>query len=436
MAAYGGLGLMGDRSSRDRWWLGLGLTGMVLTKETYLLHVIAAALAWGCVLLLRQTRGEAAVDDRPDAAALFNPRRKRQELAVIPSGAAVEAWKVVAACTGILVAFYSGFGLNWPGVLGPLETWGYMFTKGYSTGPNTEDGHHKPIWYYGFLLCRYEWPAVLGVVAAPLVSFWPGRTVPTPLRLLALFGLGSFAGYSLISYKTPWCMIAALPPFFLVMGWLFDRLAAYLGSGAAERTSMALLLAMLLAQPAWSSWRLNFRNPINDEVRIKVGNTFVVTGYTYVQTTRDIEKLLKPLRTLIARDPLNRYVRGKIFSEAGALYANPSAANGPAAIPLTWELDDLPGLELLNPKESPASDSDYDADFLLFPRSPGPEADFPDAREWEIRHRLRGVYFEIPYLPRAYGEPCWLFLSAATFGEFYPGREPEFHPRIPQEARR
>jgi len=30
----------------------------------------------------------------------------------------------------------------------------------------------------------------------------------------------------------------------------------------------------------------------------------------------------------------------------------------------------------------------------------------------------------------------WLFLSAEKFGEFYPGREPEFHPRIRQEVPR
>jgi len=416
LASYGGMGLMSEPGPRDRWWLGLGLTGMILTKETYLLHFVAAAAAWGCVWLMGQATGGAlAFDERPDAAALFNPRRQRQQLAILGSAEAerVANRKVFAVCIGLLIAFYSGFGMHWAGAIGPLETWSYMFHKGYSSGPNSEEGHHKAWWYYGWLLCRYEWPAVIGVVMAPLVAISPARNVPVGLRFLALFGLGSLAGYSLISYKTPWCMIAALPAFFLVVGWLFDQLAAYVGEGSTERLSMALLLVMLLGQPAWSAWRLNFRNPTNDEDRLK-------TGYVYVQTTRDIEKLLKPLRALIARDPLNKYVRGKIFSE-------PS--------PLVWELNDLPGVEFIDATESPQDDA-YDADFLLFPRSAGPEVEYPGDREWEIRHRLRGVYFEIPYLPRAYGEPCWLFLNAERFGEFYPGREPEFHPRVREEAAR
>jgi hypothetical protein len=97
----------------------------------------------------------------------------------------------------------------------------------------------------------------------------------------------------------------------------------------------------------------------------------------------------------------------------------------------------MPNVEFLDNCEHPETlPAELDAEFLLFPRSPGAETEYPDACEWAVRKRLRGAYFEIPYLPRAYGEPCWLFLDAEKFGPFFPGREPEFHPRVPQEESR
>ena len=407
LASYAGIGCATGRRLRDRWFLGLAIAGMVLTKETYAVHAIAAVLAVACVVLIRTATGGAFSDGRPNAAALFNPRHKRlpeedEPVEVTPG----TTWRVAAASLGLIIAFYSGFGMNWPGVAGLWETWGAMAFKGYGTGVTSEDAHHKALLYYVRLLMRYEWPALVGFIAAPIAAFLPSRASSNPLRFLALLGLGSFAGYSLISYKTPWCTIAALPPFFLVVGWLFDRLAGYLGEGVTEKASWGALVVAFFAQPAIASWRLNFRNPTDD------GEQY---DYAYVQTTRDINKLLQPVRQLIARDPLNRYLRGHIFSEA---------------FPLRWELADLPYVYFFEADQSPEQ---FDADFILFPKSLGSEQLTPDDREWEVRRSLRGVYYEIPYTTRGYGAECWLFLSADKFSSFFPGREPEFHPRIPQE---
>ncbi len=406
LALYGGIGFAaawrgGEGRRGDVWALGLGLAGMVLTKETYLLHWIAAAIAMGCVTVFLPRTG--STDGRPDAGALFSTRRKTGE-----SGEPIErpveslqrsALPVVLVCTGIVAAFYSGFGMHWRGVAGLWETWAPMLYKGYGSGSGSEDAHHKELWYYVKLLWHYEWPVLLSMIAAPVVALgWFRSLDESPaVRYLAFYGLGSFAAYSLIAYKTPWCTIAAFPPLLLVLGWLADRLFAIVGRGVMESAVVTALLTMLFAQPAIASWKLNFRNPTNDGRR-----------YAYVQTTRDIEKLLKPVRALIASDPLNRWMRGYVFGEGH---------------PLHWELADMPNVHFVDDEKSPPS---FDADFLLL----------PEDRLAEVESQLVGVYFKERYLTRDFGTPGWLYLSLERFEKLFPNREPEFHPRVPLEVPR
>lgn len=466
LSLYGGAGCLAAwrgeyRRRTDAWALGLGLAGMVLTKETYIVHWVAAALAvaWTAIYLPGTTHRD---DGRPDADALFGRRRRDEDgEATEPT---VAAWRreltvAGAVSAALVVTFYSGFGMHWRGVAGLWETWGHMLFKGFGSGEASEDAHHKETLYYAKLLWHYEWPALIALVAAPLVAFKRSRAmacaavaagllvawragvasaamppakwdfeklepylylttghvagialvlaglgmlcpIPSPtskVRFLALFGMGSFAAYSLIAYKTPWCMVAALPPLFLVLGWMADRLFTAVGKGALETTMVTGLLAMLFAQPALAAWKLNYRNPTQDGRR-----------YAYVQTTRDIEKLLRPVRELVAREPLNRFMRGYVFGEGH---------------PLHWELADMPNVHFVDDQKSPPS---YDADFLLLPMD----------RVSEVEQQLAGVYFKERYLTRDYGTPGWLYLSVERFGTLFPGREPEFHPRVPLEVPR
>ena len=64
-----------------------------------------------------------------------------------------------------------------------------------------------------------------------------------PLRYLALYGLGVLLAYSIVPYKTPWCIISIVWP-FLFLGAAFiefiakrlNRLVAVLVSLAAVRS--------------------------------------------------------------------------------------------------------------------------------------------------------------------------------------------------------
>ena len=51
---------------------------------------------------------------------------------------------------------------------------------------------------------QYEWMALLGLVLAPLTL----RKVSFQFRLIAVVGVGHFLAYSIVAYKTPWCLIS------------------------------------------------------------------------------------------------------------------------------------------------------------------------------------------------------------------------------------
>ena len=463
LAVYGGVGIAhGGRRIHDLWALALGLTGMILTKETYIIHWIAAALAIGAMRVLEWTSPIAPVRPRSRPADLFRgPKRAAaarpdSEIRTGPDAAGFimasapfthgDIANAAIACIAIVLVFYSGFLLDWKGVAGIFETFHLMLSK----GTTTEQGHNKEFFYWVKLLAWYEWPAAIGLLAAPVFSLrrspilaavllagsallagkgciavqalapeerfadyleprwhldsmtsaglWflaisvflfaaaPERSAT--MRWLCLYGLGSLTAYSLIPYKTPWCIINLLWPFFFALGQVAENI-----SKLVDRRLVYFVGAMLAAAPLSDTWKLNFRRPTDDGGR-----------YVYVQTTFDIEKLLHPIRDLLRASPLHRQMRGIVLTEV---------------FPLLWLLNDFPNVEY--PGEN-GSLEQYDADFLLVPAN----------REDEIEALLAGIYFKERYHQRGGAMDGWLYLSAERFGSAFPNRTPEFRPRIAQ----
>lgn len=447
MAVYGGCGLAaGERRIRDVWWVGMGLTGMILTKETYLLHFIAALLSLGAMWLFF---GQQATE-RPTDLSRGNVKIEEPPLSF---GAVGAVW---LASIALILAFYSGFGFYWDGVRGLLDTFVYMQAK----GTHAEAGHNKEILYWAKLLAYYEWPAMAGFLAAPLAGlprariiggltiqigvalavvarivviglpatdvrpdylqpnlglldlgsigilgalagagFLFGRPVEdSRIRWMSLYGLASFAGYALIPYKTPWCVVNIVWPFCFIAGAVLDQLA-----NTRVRYATLLLAALLGFASLRSACDLNFVHPTYDSLSPTREDRPYGDRYAYVQTTADINRLLQPVRALIANDATNRQMTGIILGEA---------------YPLIWELNDLPNVLFETPETIRLT---YDADFLLIPES----------RREEIEPQLAGIYFREPYQPRGGGEPSLLYLQAERFAPVLGGRIPEFRPRVP-----
>jgi predicted membrane-bound mannosyltransferase len=177
----------------------MGLFGMILTKETYIIHVgcavIAIAVAWVSHKITPATETRRAVQ-RWDWADL---------IAVLAVGLAA------------LVIFYTGTFFNWAGLKGLFET----FEAWFATGHNG-NGHEKPWWYWLMLIGRYEAAVAVGLLACVLCQLFKDISI----RYLAIYGVGSLMAYSIVAYKTPWCIISIVWPLLLVSGAAFSLVPA------------------------------------------------------------------------------------------------------------------------------------------------------------------------------------------------------------------
>src|SRR3954447_8410989 len=139
------LGLLGlwQRGTVDYLWCaGMGLAGMILTKETYIIHV-------GCAFI-----------------AIFVTALSHKITPMTDAKPARQTWTyfdfVMMSVTGlaVIIFFYSGGFLNWPGVTGLWKTFEAWFKTG-SQGA----GHEKETYYWLELITRYEQPMGLGLIA-------------------------------------------------------------------------------------------------------------------------------------------------------------------------------------------------------------------------------------------------------------------------------
>ncbi len=292
LTTWGVLALWWHGERRGLAALAAGITGMILTKETYVIHLVSLALAFPC-LLFYQRRSPSV-----PATPLARQRWSRRDAVV-----------AVATSVGVIVFFYSGTFFNLGGLTGLYETFVAWFQTGVDQG-----GHVKSAYQFGplntywlALMARYEFLYLLGLLAC-IRLLWPA---PAALRYLAIYGAGTLVAYTIIPYKTPWLIISILWPFGLILGASIAELSRY---AAVPRVA-----AVLVGISALLAFRLNileFANPREP--------------YVYVQTFPAIRKFTDPLLTLAARDPATYHLRGDIILDS--------------YYPLPWMLGDFNNL--------------------------------------------------------------------------------------------
>lgn len=350
---WGVIALWLERSRAGLWAAVLGFTSMILNKETYLIHAGAMALATGVFAAWGRL-----VPVRP-------PQRRAERRNWTPN----EAWGAAMTAMFLFVFFYSGNFFHPSGLLGPIDAMSAWAKTGAAA-----NGHEKTAYellpfvnyYWLALLIRYEWPALLGLAWSARYA-WPGPAAP---RLLAILGAGVLLAYSLVPYKTPWCMLSIIWPWFLFFGAAVT---------AARRWWSAAMGAALLAVALGMSGRLNFSEYEND-----------AEPYVYVQTYRDIETLSAPLLRLAAHDPRRVMTPGAIYLES--------------YYPLPWMLGDFPHVGYYEgkiPAELPP------ADFHVI----------ESAKADELRARLGPDFEERRFKLRSGMEECSVFFSRQLLDE-------------------
>jgi len=356
------------------WYAGVGLTGMILTKETYAIHVACALLAI------------------PTLAVSYALNRVPDVKPAKQTWSWIDLAMVVIVGGFAIVFFYSGTFFNWSGVKGL-----YLAFKAWTETGAAGHGHEKAWDYWVGLMMPhfeikradffgYELPMLAGLILCAFCQ----KLKNLSLRYLAIYAVGSLVAYSMVKYKTPWCITSFGWPFLFIFGAAI-LLVRPKHLRLAQR-AIGVLLCISLASSIW----LNYFKCSSPE-----------EPYAYVQTYNDIFKLTKPLLTMAKRDPSNYHLTGHLIRSS--------------VYPLPWMLGDFDRVGYYEGGNMPAN---LDGDFLLVQQD----------KIKDVESKLKGTYYTDTLTIRNYQDPSKAFFSAKVFKDVFPGKAPDFVGNAPKPA--
>ena len=237
-------------------------------------------------------------------------------------------------------------------------------------------------WYWVRLMLDYEWFALAGLLFS-VRFFFGGQSA---LRYLAIYSLGVLFAYSIVPYKTPWCIISIMWPFLFLGAALIEFVAERF-----NRLVAVLVSVPLFAQAGWKSYDLNLVRYDNPKER-----------YVYVQTLRDYHKFVDP-----------------ILKKAKKIRRQVTKCQGSFCYPViflsrgSWEISQY---RLLPSKDN--WPEKLDADFIAV------DGD----KAAEVEKRLKDRYFTADFMLRDGMDACRAYFRYDKFQDIFPGRKPEFEP--------
>ncbi len=343
-------GLFGLWKIGDRRFLRITIAGgtlLLLLKETAIIHLGCFVLA---ALLLVFFEKKAFCSIAPQ-------KWSRHDL--------IEAFLI---SIGTISFFYSGNFLNWEGLLHLFKTIPAWIHTGMGAG-----GHEKMEYQCGWfnfywivLMIQYEWPSLLGFISACWFFFKKSSLL---LRYLSIYALGVLAAYSLIPYKTPWCMISIIWPFAFLFGAGMSKIK--------WKRFFWSIAGMVLTGSFIFCLRLNFWHYVDFS-----------EPYVYVQTSPEITRVTDPLLTLAKQDPQNLKMHGQIFLES--------------YYPLPWILGDFSNIRYYAQDNPPQM---WNGDFILVKASLAPQ----------VEQQLQEPYYQVPFELRDGMETCVGFFKKRIF---------------------
>lgn len=187
-----------------------GAAGLAFaTKETSVLTFASLAAAWFIA--------------RPGSVKEAGVKRTALNLLLAGAGFAAVSILFFSAFFTDLTGIYNAF------IAAPLS---YLHRAGGDAAAGGADWHVHPWWWHAKTLffpddIRYSL-AFLPLIVYPLL---PRFRRSKPLLLLSVHTLVLFALYSIIPYKTPWCMLQVAVPLLLAYGILLGEIAAGIRNG-------------------------------------------------------------------------------------------------------------------------------------------------------------------------------------------------------------
>ncbi len=99
----------------------------------------------------------------------------------------------------LIAVVFSALGRDEAGISNFFQAFN-LWTETGSKG----NGHQKPFEYWIKVLGTMEWPTLIGVLLSPLAL---KRKLTSSIRLLSVVSVGVLLAYSIVNYKTPWCLL-------------------------------------------------------------------------------------------------------------------------------------------------------------------------------------------------------------------------------------
>ncbi|RMF82129.1 MAG: TIGR03663 family protein, partial [Planctomycetota bacterium] len=277
------------RAQRWAWALlaGASLGLMHATKETSIL----ALGAMGAALL----------------AAMWWVRHKPADE---PPASRRASWREITAGLALAVlisaTLYSGFFSHPQGIVDSVRTYAGYFDRAGGHGL-----HDHPWWYYLRILAWVRYPTLhpwthaivlaLAAIGAGVAGASHGDTAAMR-RFLLVYTLVLTAAYTVISYKTPWCMLSFVQAMMLLGGlgaaWLFERVR-----GAAGRTVVAVLLIAGVGHLGMQSLRANDLWFDDDPRQLSCDNR---NPFAYAHAVAGVRRLVDWIDQLAAVHPAGR----------------------------------------------------------------------------------------------------------------------------------
>ena len=248
------------RSGRLGWCILAGASAglMYATKETWVFAIAAMAVALGFTALWQRRIGPHIPQSGGGEAARLDVRQRLWNWRVL---AALAAWAIVT------VVFFSSFFTNARGPLDAVLAYGHALGRAFGGSAEGGNLHIHPWYSYLRWLFYTNYPgrgpvwteAFIGVLAVVgMVAGFSGRGLGRAdgrlVRFLAVYTIVLPGIYTVLPYKTPWCVLGPLHGMILLAGvgaaalvrwmprvWLKAALCVVLLAGAAHLGRLAYL---------------------------------------------------------------------------------------------------------------------------------------------------------------------------------------------------
>lgn len=255
------------------------LTGLALSCGYR--YAVSRSLTWGLGTgisagLMFATKETAGIAIAGLIVALISTRRKDR----------FEFWHLVLAAS-VAIAIPAA-------IVGPANIWPAI--QNYSQSGLQPVAHGHPWHYYLYLLSWSEGAILcLAVLQVVLVVRRRASTEEKDqfLRFLAIYAAVVMTAYSLIPYKTPWCILTTLQALILLAGaGVVSAFQTLHGSRRFVFVGLLAVAAISLGLRSWQTsfpWAADARNP-----------------YAYAHTGKDIDKVLASFEKLASVHPQRR----------------------------------------------------------------------------------------------------------------------------------